>query len=148
MFPVFFNLRLIFTYVLPPQRFCFLRVCLFVDVSAGLSAEFHKTTSQIPIKPRIDHDADSDKGMDPGTFSHFLYHSEGFLILLLIFQGIQWITSARSRDTGCNGSIVKISQCFSLRQAQTVRDVKIFKLYTVFFRCLSDVRPLTLLTLN
>lgn len=72
VFPVFFNLRLIFTYVLPPQRFCFPRVCLFVDVSAGLSAEFHKTTSQIPIKPRIDHDADSDKGMDPGTFSHFL----------------------------------------------------------------------------
>lgn len=48
------------------------RVRLFVDVSAGLSAGFHKTTSQIPIKPRIGHDADSDKGMDPGTFSHFL----------------------------------------------------------------------------
>lgn len=65
------------------------------------------------------------------------------MILLLIFQGIQWITSARSRDTGCNGSIVKISQCFSLRQAQIVRHVTIFELYTVFFCCFSDVRPLS-----
>lgn len=71
MFPVFFNLGLIFTYLLPPQRFCFPRVCLFVGGSAGLSAGFHKTTSQITIKPGcwtgVCPDADSDKGMDPGT---------------------------------------------------------------------------------
>ena len=39
-------------------------------------------------------------------------------------------------DTGCNGCnngwTVRVSQCFSPRQAQIVRDVKIFKLYTLF----------------